>query len=160
MKKENAFLKQSLTVAQPPRRSTWRGFRENVEASSDGSQESESSSILTNEGRSQTSGYARRSPAPTAEWGLGGFLGELERCQIRSRSTSPVGHPSRDSFALGGSSMVSSVGSTSSGHFVTEDCFANLRGNRMDLILAVDRQRISTQPGLRPPITTAVEGSL
>jgi hypothetical protein len=156
MKKENAFLKRSLTEARPPQEPTWSGFRENPDASSDGSHEYEAPSTPTDEGN-QTSDHSQHSPARSDEPPFDGFIHKLEKCQINSRSTSPVDRRAKErlqsSLVSTEPSMVSSVGSASSQHVMTESYVLNLRGNRMDFVLAADRQKLSAQSDSKTPVT-------
>lgn len=163
MKKENTFLRRSLQKNQSPRQSAWNGFRDSVNAPSDGSDQSKEPSIPTDEG-SKMSGYSQHSLAHPAEPPFDGVVRELERCRIVSRPASPVGHrgqePSQDSFLQTAPSTVSSTGSASSQEFMTDSQAANLQGNRVDFIFAVDRQKMSAQLDSEALTTTSGEYSL
>lgn len=163
MKKENIFLRKSLQTNQSPLQLPWSGFRDNAHAHSEGSDESETSSSPTDEG-SKVSGYSQDSPVHPTEPPFDGVIHKLERCQIVSRSVLPRGHhnqgPNQSPFVQMEFSTISSAGSTSSRESMTDNHLANLQGNRMDLIFAADRQRMSAQQDSEAPIRTEEDYSL
>jgi len=147
MKKENDLLKRTNEVSQ---RGAWRGFRNDTEAPISESGESEVPLTPSDEG-SQVSNYSQNPTDPPFD----GVIHELERCQIVSRSGSPVDNPDQgpgqNSVVYLEASTVSLAVSTSPRESVSESVLANLQGNRMDLIFEADRQRNPELPDPKSP---------
>ena len=134
MTKENALLKRSLQVSRSSRHSTWNGFRNSGDASNNGSDESEAPPTSTDE-ESQYSSDGQKSAADPVETPFDGVINRLERCTIVSRSVSPT---QTEPLAV-------SPAESASQESMTESQLTNLKGNRMDFILATDRDTMPMQ---------------
>ena len=148
MTKENALLKRSLQVSRSPRHPTWKGFRNCGDASNNGSDESETPPTSTDEEESQFSSDGQKSAADPVETPFDGVINRLERYMIVSRSVSPT---QTEPLATSESASQESM---------TESQLTNLKGNRMDLILATDRHMIPVQSDSKAPAATLGEDNL
>ena len=151
MKRENDLLKWTNESLQ---QRTWRGFRNDADAPISEWGESEAPLTPSDEG-SQVSTYSRNLPSNPTDLPFDGVIHELERCQIASRSGSPVDdrgqEPGQNSVLCLEPSTMSSAGSTSSRESVSGSVLANLQGNRVDLIFEADRQRMSELSNSKTP---------
>jgi hypothetical protein len=157
MKKENTLLKQSPRGNQLFRYTTWNGFRNDTVFGA-GSDDSETPTTPTDEGRSQSSDDLQPSPAVTTERTLDGILQGVERYHIASRPPSPSSDCAQElnqsQITQAERSMMSSAGSYSLQEptAMTDSYLAGLPGNRMDLIFAADSQK-TYAPGSSHPLT-------